>query len=117
MSELYNEILIHIQELYLQKGWTLYRLAKESDLPYSSLNNMFHRNTQPSIPTLNKICDGLGITMSEFFDKETISSNYQYCMHLSNSEYALIENYRSLPKSKQELLITYLYGLNDIYPK
>ena len=48
-------------------GWTQYRLSKESGLSESTLANIFRRNTQPSIPTLEAICRGFGITLSQFF--------------------------------------------------
>lgn len=49
------------------RGWTEYRLSKESGLSESTLANIFRRNTQPSIPTLEAICGGFGITLSQFF--------------------------------------------------
>ena len=33
-------------------------LAKESDIPYSSLNSLFLKNNQPTLSTLEKICKG-----------------------------------------------------------
>lgn len=36
-------------------------------MPPSTLANIFSRNTIPSIPTLETICSGLGITLSQFF--------------------------------------------------
>lgn len=73
-----NPILKRIKILYMKKGWSVYRLAKESKIAYSSLNNMFLRNTQPTIYTLEKICCGLGISMSEFF-AEKISTTDCWC--------------------------------------
>lgn len=52
------------------KGWTEYRLSKESGLSESTLANIFKRNTQPSIPTLEAICRGFGITLSQFFAED-----------------------------------------------
>lgn len=50
-----------------ERGWTAYRLARESDLSDSTLSNIFKRNNVPSIPTLEMICNGFGITLSQFF--------------------------------------------------
>lgn len=50
-----------------EKGWTEYRLSKESGLSESTLANIFRRNVHPSIPTLEAICGGFGITLSQFF--------------------------------------------------
>ena len=56
-----------IAELMEARGWSEYRLAKESGLSNSTIANIFRRNTIPSIPTLELICDSLGITLSQFF--------------------------------------------------
>lgn len=50
-----------------ERNWTEYRLAKESGLSQSTISNLFKRNTLPSIATLEAICNGFGITLSQFF--------------------------------------------------
>ena len=54
-----------------QRGWTEYRLAKESGLAQTTVANLFTRNTLPSIPTLEAICAAFGITLSDFFSEDT----------------------------------------------
>jgi len=56
-----------IKNLLKQNGWTGYRLARNSGLADSTIINIFKRNTVPSIPTLEAICKGFGITLSQFF--------------------------------------------------
>jgi transcriptional regulator with XRE-family HTH domain len=56
-----------IKHLMDERGWTPYRLAKESNLSDATVGNLFRRNTVPSTPTLEAICNGLGITLSQFF--------------------------------------------------
>lgn len=90
----------------------MYRLAKESDIAYSNLNNMMNRNTQPSIPTLRKICNGLGITLSEFFDETGNPSELEYKTALSQKENSIIDCYRHLSPRDQELFQAYLLGLS-----
>lgn len=97
-----NSTLIRIQELCKQRGWSLYKLAKESDIAYSSLNNIFIRNTQPTIPTLEKICDGFGIKLSEFF--ADCPSTSEPVTVLSTEEEKLINIYRSISKNNKKLL-------------
>jgi len=58
-----------VRQLMQDRGWTEYRMAKECGLSESTLANMFKRNTIPSIPTLELICSGFGITMSQFFSE------------------------------------------------
>ena len=56
-----------IRELMQERNWTEYRLAIASGLSQSTIANIFNRNTTPSVPTLEAICQGLGITLAQFF--------------------------------------------------
>ncbi|MBR5870513.1 MAG: helix-turn-helix transcriptional regulator, partial [Clostridia bacterium] len=56
-----------IRSLLEQNGWSEYKLAQNSGLSNSTIINIFRRNTVPSIPTLEAICRGFGITLSQFF--------------------------------------------------
>ena len=57
-----------IRELMSSHGWSEYRLAREAGLSQSTVANIFHRGTLPSIPTLESICNAFGISLSQFFD-------------------------------------------------
>lgn len=63
-----QDIIARINQLCAVRGWTCYRLAKQSGITYSTLCTMLHKSTAPSIPTLVKLCRGFGISLSEFFD-------------------------------------------------
>jgi len=108
-----NVTLMKIESFMEQKEWTVYRLAKESDIPYSSLNNLFQRNTEPTLPTLRKICDGLGISMSDFFSDECTVPDTEY----SADERKLVSLYRKLKLGDQKLLVTYAQALNRELPE
>jgi len=56
-----------LQAIMKERGWSEYRLARESTLAQSTITNIFHRNTLPSIPTLKTICGAFGISLSQFF--------------------------------------------------
>lgn len=56
-----------LRQLLNERGWTEYRLSKKCGLSESTLANIFRRNTMPSITTLEAICNGFGITLSQFF--------------------------------------------------
>ena len=57
-----------ILHLMNERGWSEYRLSKKCNLPQSTIANILHRNVTPGIPTLEAICSGMGITMSQFFE-------------------------------------------------
>jgi len=61
------DVLERLHKLMDARGWTMYRLAKESGLTESTIANIYRRNAIPSIDTLEKICHGFGITLSQFF--------------------------------------------------
>ncbi|MBQ3077423.1 MAG: helix-turn-helix transcriptional regulator [Clostridia bacterium] len=54
-------------QLLQERGWTEYQLSKRCGLAQSTIGNIFRRNTVPSIATLETICRGFGITLSQFF--------------------------------------------------
>lgn len=56
-----------LQQLLAERGWTEYKLSKECGLAQSTIGNIFRRNTVPSLETLERICKGFGISLSQFF--------------------------------------------------
>lgn len=92
------------------KHFSMYKLAKESEIPYSSLNNIIHRRTCPTIGTLEKLCKGLNISLSDFFDFELYPLKDD---KLTAEEDELVNKYRSLSKKKQVLLDAYIDGLSQ----
>lgn len=60
-------IVKQLREMMDARGWSEYRLAKEASLPQSTVANIFHRSTLPSIPTLKILCDAFGVSLGEFF--------------------------------------------------
>ncbi len=103
-----HDVLDRIQYFLRFNHWSLYKLAKTSGLPYSSLNNLINRKTCPTIATLKKICDGFQISLSEFFNFE---ENPLREKNLSTEQQDLINSYEALSVKDKELLQAYLRGL------
>ena len=61
-----------IRSLMQERGWSEYRLAIASGLSQSTVANIFNRNTTPSVTTLESICNGFGITLSQFFSESNL---------------------------------------------
>lgn len=101
-----NRILQKIDSLMKERGWSMYRLAKESGIPYSSLNSLFLKNNHPTIPTLEKICAGLHITMSEFFDDSTPYRADTF--RFSKEELEFLNRFHELPEKRKKALMGYL---------
>ncbi len=65
------DILGKIERERLARGWTEYTLAENSGLTQSTISTWRRRNLQPSVASIEKICLGLGLTLSEFFREES----------------------------------------------
>ncbi len=58
-----------ILQLCGENNITINKLATLAALPPSSVKNILYGKSQnPKLLTIKLICDGLGITLSEFFD-------------------------------------------------
>ncbi|MBR6793041.1 MAG: helix-turn-helix transcriptional regulator [Clostridia bacterium] len=61
-------VRLRILELCMEKGITVNKLATISGITQSTLNNIVGgRNNSTTVSTIQKICDGLGITIDDFF--------------------------------------------------
>ena len=109
-----NPILTKIESYMKLRNWSLYKLAQESDIPYSSLNSMFLKNTQPTISTLEKICLGLSVSMSDFFSNKHLD-DIPFAK-MSKEERELLTLFNSLSKADQELFIIYARGFSHTPP-
>ncbi len=68
----YQEALLHrINALCKENNLTYYALSYKADVPLSTVMNIKKgKSANPGIFTIMKLCDGLGVSMKEFFDSE-----------------------------------------------
>ena len=60
-----------ILELCGERNISIKKLANSCGLPPSSVKNILYGKSQnPKILTVKMICDGLGITLAQFFDTD-----------------------------------------------
>ena len=58
-----------------KKRITINKLATESGVAPSTIKNILYgKSTNPGIVTLKKMCDGLGISLIEFFNTEEFAA-------------------------------------------
>lgn len=100
--------LQRIKDICKFRNWSVYRLAKESGVAYSSLSNMFKRNTEPTLPTLVSLCKGLNISLSDFF-----SDNDLEIIPLNDDSKELLSMYNNLSTKSKCLAKAYIKGLTD----
>ena len=99
------DVIERINELCKARSWTYYRLAKESDIPYSTLNTMLHKTYVPTVPSLMKLCDGFGITIAQFF------SDQDETVLLTKKQKECLAQWDRLDTHSQELALAYMDGL------
>ncbi len=97
-------VIQKIKQIAESRGWTEYRLVKESGLAPSTIANIYHRNTVPSISTLEIICDTFGITLSQFFSEDNMVS-------LSKEQAQLLEHWSAITPEQRKILIELLKSI------
>ena len=90
------DVKAKLRELMDQRGWSYYRLAKESGISWPTIRNMFKRDTEPTMATLEALCSGLGISLSELLLGGNIAE-------LTGAERELLDSWRALGPEEQEL--------------
>lgn len=71
----YEAVKTRILELLDQKHMTIHRLAMESAVAPSSIKNILYGKSQnPGVVTIKMLCDGFGISLTEFFNTETFKT-------------------------------------------
>lgn len=67
-------VACRIQELCEERGLAINALANISGVPPMTVYSILNEKSQnPGIVTIKKLCDGLGITLCEFFNPETFA--------------------------------------------
>lgn len=94
-----------LRQLMADRGWTAYRLSKESGLSESTLANIFKRNTVPSITTLEAICSAFGISLAQFFAESEM-------VELTPELKTLFENWVSLTAEQKQAALQMIQAMN-----
>jgi transcriptional regulator with XRE-family HTH domain len=72
---LQKAITERILELCKENGITINKLATVSGITQSTLNNIVSgRNNSTTVSTVKKICDGLNITITDFFNTDNFKN-------------------------------------------
>lgn len=99
-----------IRELAESRGWTYYRLAKESGVSWSTIRNMFDRNTEPTVPTLEALCRGLGITLVDLLLSDDIPD-------LTSDQRELITNWNNLSEDDKKIVLALVRSMSKKNPE
>ena len=109
MEKISEKLITCIRELLETKKMSMYRLAQNAGISQSTLSNIIHRNNAPGIDTLERICKGLGMTMSEFF----VYMEYIYDHDQTSEAGSIMEMYLALsPESRRYIMTSLQYVMN-----
>lgn len=68
-----TKVKIKIKETAKEKkGWSLYKLAKELQLPQQTVYSWANGRTQPSYENMDRLCEVLECSIGELFDAEPV---------------------------------------------
>ena len=79
-----------IEQLCEENNWSHYRLSMESGIPHSTLHNILHRTTVPSVPSILRICNAFGLSMAQFLMKVIQQIIYQKQKNIQQKTIAIL---------------------------
>ena len=99
------EIGKKIAELREKKGWSQYRLAKETGIKQGTISNLeLGKRKYPQSDTLQKIATALGVSMAAFDDQPLLERAYDLAdtMNLDDKRKEALEKIKALPDDEQQ---------------
>lgn len=100
-----KNVLEEITRLRLERKWSEYDLSKHSGLSQSTISNWYRKKQVPTIQTLSKLCDGFGITLSQFFaeGEDTVS--------LTPEQKDMLDHWSTLNEKQQQIIMALLKNM------
>ena len=94
-----KDILQEITRLRTARSWSEYDLAVHAGLTQSTISTWYRKGQIPTVRSLEKICAGLGITLSQFFAEgdDPIS--------LTAQQRALLDAWACLSEDQQRIFL------------
>lgn len=100
-------VLHKIERMRMERNWSEYQLAEKAGLPQSTISSWYRKNILPTIPSLEKICNAFGITLSVLFAEE------KDLVELSSTDKQFLEAIYRLDISQREALLQFLLKVGD----
>ena len=101
-----KDVLREITRLRLERGWSEYELAKNSGISQSIISTWYRKNQTPTIQTLDKVCKGFGITLSQFFAEGDDS------IFLTQEQKEMLDNWSALNQKQRQLVTELLKNMS-----
>lgn len=100
-----KDVLQEITRLRMERGWSEYELAKNAGLSQSTISTWYRKGQVPTIQTLEKVCRGFGITLSQFF------AEGDDAIFLTQAQKELLDNWSILSPKQRELVAELLKNM------
>ena len=100
------DILEKITQLRLERNWSESQLAEKSGLTQSTISSWYRKNMLPTIPSLSKICDAFGISLSQFFLEDN-----NYTVQITEQQQRLLQYAAKLQPEQYTALLYFLATL------
>ena len=94
-----KDVLAEITRLRMKRQWSEYELAQYSGLSQSTISTWYRKKQIPTIQTLDKVCKGFGITLSQFF------ADSEDAVYLTPEQKELLDCWASLSETQQTLFL------------
>lgn len=94
-----------LSELCKKRGYTKYRLSQLTGMSQTALGNILTKDSIPTIPTLEKICDAFGISLAQFFTDDGGR------LDLTSEQQEILEVWDSLEIKEKEILMSFIRSL------
>ena len=71
----YTAVKERLSQLLLERRMSVHKLTVHSAVSSSTIKNILYgKSTNPGVVTLKLICDGLGISITEFFETDAFQN-------------------------------------------
>ena len=78
-----DDMKIKIKEAVKKmKGWSLYKLAKELNLPQQTVYSWASGRTQPSYENMDRLCDALDCSIGDLFEAEPVQEKLKLIVNV-----------------------------------
>ena len=95
-----KNILEEITKLRLERNWSEYELSKHAGIPQSTISTWYRKGQ--TLPTLEKVCKGFGITLSQFF------AEGDDMIALTDQQREMLDRWSTLNETQQRIILDLL---------
>lgn len=93
------DCLARLRQLMNQHHMSEYKLSQVSGIPLSTINSLFRKGNSPTLPTLEGLCKGLNITLSDFFYEPSLNNESD-----KESEF-LLQHWKMLTTNQKRVIL------------